>query len=140
LPPNIQRFLPVIVIAVFLLIILPTLVKKHGTSGPNAATRSTQTIGAMNLIDKGEKAYLASHGHFTSHLADLIASSHGLAADLAIGLDAQVDVSSDGKTFLAQVSSDVLGLVRARDGGKILAQSCLVLKSGSGVACPAASR
>ena len=60
-----------------------------------------------------------------------------LADDLAIGLDVQLDASTDGQSYLARVSSDIFSLVRARTGDKITAKSCLVLKSGSGVDCPA---
>ena len=41
MPPNIQRFLPFILIAFLLLFVLPALLKKH-SSGPNAKTRATE--------------------------------------------------------------------------------------------------
>jgi hypothetical protein len=135
-PPNFQRFLPFILIAILLLFVLPTLFKKHN-SGPSAGTRAALTIDAMDLIDKGEQSHKAAQGRFTLHLADLLPLNTRLASDLAIGLNVQLDVSSNGESFLAQVASDVLGLVRARSGNKVTAQSCLVLKSGSGVKCPA---
>jgi hypothetical protein len=136
MPPNFKRFLPIVLIAVVFLFIVPTLFKKHA-SGPSTSTRATQTIDAMNLIDKGEQAYRTAHGRFTSHLADLLPLRKQLAGDLAIGLSVQLDASTNGQSFLAQVASDVLSLVRARGGVKVTAQSCLVLKSGSGVTCPA---
>jgi hypothetical protein len=111
-PPNFQRFLPFVLIAVVLLFVLPTLLKKHN-SGPSAGTRAALTIDAMNLIDKGEQSHNAARGRFTLHLADLLPLNTRLASDLAIGL------------------------VRARSDNKLTAQSCLVLKSGSGVKCPA---
>jgi len=111
-------------------------VKKH-TSGPSASTSATETIDAMNLIDKGEQGYKTAHGRFTPHLADLLPLNTRLASDLAIGLVVQLDVSANGQRFLAQVASNVLSLVRARNSGKVTAQSCLILKSGSGVKCPA---
>jgi hypothetical protein len=136
MPPNIRRFLPLILIAFFLLFLLPTLLKKNSTSGLSASARATQTINAMNLIDKGEQAYKAAHGTYTAHLADLVATSHGLAHDLVIGLAVQLDAGSDGQSFVAQVESNVLSLVRARSGKKLIAHSCLIVKSGSGVTCP----
>jgi len=138
-PPNFRRFLPFMLIAVVFLFLVPTLFKKH-TSGPSTSTRATQTIAAMNLIDKGEQSYRAAHGRFTAHLADLLPLRKQLAADLAIGLSVQLDASTNGQSFLAQVASDVLSLVRARGGNKVTAQSCLILKSGSGVACPAPAK
>lgn len=134
MPPNFRRFLPLILVAVFLLVLLPNLLKKT-SSGPNASTRATETINAMNLIDKSEQTYKMAHGTYTSHLADLLAASHGLASDLVIGLAVQLDAGTDGQSFYARVASDVLSLVRARSGTKLIANSCLVLKSGSGVKC-----
>jgi hypothetical protein len=139
MPPNLRRFLPFILIAAVFLLIVPNLFKKH-TSGPSTSTRATQTIAAMNLIDQGEQSYKAAHGRFTSHLADLLPLRKQLAGDLAIGLSVQLDASTSGQSFLAQVASDVLSLVRARGGNKVTAQSCLILKSGSGVTCPAPAK
>jgi hypothetical protein len=135
-PPNFQRFLPLILIALVVFFLVPSLLKKH-TSGPSAGTKATQTIEAMNLIDRGEQGYKTAHGRFTPHLADLLPLNTRLASDLAIGLGVQLDVSTNGQSFLAQVASNVLSLVRARNAGKVTAQSCLILKSGSGVKCPA---
>lgn len=137
-PPNFRRYLPFVLIAVVLLFLLPNLLRKKGTTGPSASTRSGMTIEAMNLIDKGERAYLNANGRFTPHLADLLTTR--LANDLAIGLTVQLDVGSDGQRYLAQVESDVLSLVRGRDDSKLIAQSCLVLTSSSGVSCPAPAK
>jgi hypothetical protein len=52
------------------------------------------------------------------------------------GLAVQLDAGSDGQSFYARVASDVLSVVRARSGKSLIANSCLVLKSGSGVKCP----
>ena len=134
--PNFRRFLPIALIAVVVLFIVPQLLKKH-PSGSSAGTRATQTIDAMNLLDKGEQSYKTAHGRFTLHLADLLPINTRLASDLVIGLNVQLDVSTNGQSFLARVAGDVLSLVRARSGAKVSAQSCLVLKSGSGVTCPA---
>ena len=140
MPPNFQRFLPFILIAALAIFVLPTVLKKH-KSGPSASTRATQTIDAMNLIDKGEQSYKAAHSRFTPHLADLLTTTSArLASDLAFDLSVQLDVSTDGQSFLARVSSDNLSLVRARSESKITVQSCLILKSGSGVKCPAPTR
>jgi hypothetical protein len=135
--PNLRRFLPLILVAFFLLFLLPTLLKKKSTPGLSSGARATQTISAMNLIDKSEQAYKAAHGTYTAHLADLVAASPVLAHDLVIGLAVQLDAGSDGKSFVAQVESSVLSLVRARSGKKLIAHSCLIVKSGSGVNCPA---
>lgn len=134
MPPNFRRYLPFVLIALFALFLLPNLLRKKTTTGPSPSTRASETIEAMSLIDKGERGYETTHGHFTPHLADLLTTP--LANDLAIGLTVQLDVGTDGQQYLAQVASDVLSLVRGRTDAKLTAQSCLVLKSGSGVACP----
>lgn len=135
--PNFRRYLPLILFAAILLFIVPNVLRKK-SSGPSAGTRAGQTIEVMNLIDKGEQGYMKGHGRYTSHLADLLTPR--MANDLAIGLGAQVDAGSDGQRFLARVEGDVLSLVRGRNGATLSAQSCLVLKSGSGVACPASKK
>lgn len=121
---------------VLVLFVVPTLLRKKSSSGPSASARATLTINAMNLIDKGEQAYKAAHGAYTSHLADLITAGHRLASDLVIGLAVQLDAGSNGQDFYAQVESDNLSLVRARSGTNLIADSCLILKSASGVTCP----
>jgi len=136
-PPNFRRFLPLILIAVFVLFLLPTLLKKKTGSGPSQSVRATQTIDAINLIDKAEQIYKTAHGGYTSHLADLLTTRPGLAKDLVIGLAVQLDSGSDSQSYYVQVESDVLSLVRARAGKKLIVNSCLIQKSGSGVTCPA---
>src|SRR5258705_10585664 len=86
MPPNLRRLLPLIIVAFFLLFLLPTLLKKKSTSGLSASARATQTINAMNLIDKGEQAYKAAHAGYTAHLADPGMTRHGLPQALVIGL------------------------------------------------------
>ena len=131
--------MPILLIGFVLLFILPTLLKKKNSSATaSTSTQSAQTIEAMNLIDKGEQRYFSAHGRFTPHLADLLTPR--LATDLAIGLGVQLDVGTGGQNYLAQVQSDVLSLVRARNNTKLTAQSCLVVKSGSGVHCPTSSK
>jgi hypothetical protein len=136
MPPQFRRFLPLILIALFALILLPTL--RHGPhkSGLSDSEKATRTIDAMKLIEAGEQSYKTVHGRFTQHLADLLPASSKLAGDLAVGLDARLDVSTNGQSFLAQVASNVLSLVRAHSGTRLIAQNCVVLKSSSGVNCP----
>lgn len=138
MPANFQRLLPFALIAIVLLFVLPAVLKKH-TSGTSAGTKSSETVQATNLIDQGEVVYQAANGHYTQHIADLVSAKPGLAAALAVGVTVQLDVGSDGQSYLAQVGTDVISLVRARKGAKVTAQSCLVLKSGSGVNCPVTS-
>ena len=138
MPPNLRRYLPFVLIALVVLFGAQTLFKKK-TRGPTAATTAAQTISAINLIDKGEQAYKAANGRFTSNLADLLQLEPHLAADVA-GLSTELDASTDGHTYLAQVASSVLRLTRSFDDTKVTSQSCAVLKSGSGVACPAPVR
>jgi len=135
-PPNFQRFLPLVLIFAVLVFVLPALLRKHRSSGPSASTKAAQTIDAMHLIDQAEQNYKVAHQRYTSHLADLVPQHKRLADDLATGLSVQLDASTDGQSYVAEVSSDVLSLVRARSGTKLTAHSCLVLKSGSGVNCP----
>jgi hypothetical protein len=86
----------------------------------------------MTQIDKGEQSYLAANGRYTPHLADLLTTR--LATDLTIGISVQIDVSTDGQRYVAQVESDTLSLVRGRQGAKLIAKTCLTRTSG--VSCP----
>jgi hypothetical protein len=134
-PPNIQRYLPMLLLAAALLFILPQLTKKH-SSGPSTKTKAESTQQAMNQVGTAEKSYLAAHGRYTDKLADLIALTPALAANLGLGVAVVLNVSTDGKTFVAQVASDSLSLTRARNPSKLLSQGCVSLKSGA--KCPAA--
>jgi hypothetical protein len=135
--PQLRRYLPLILIAFLALIIIPRLAHRH-KSGLSNSEKATRTTDAMKLIETGEQSFKTAHGRFTSHLADLLPANSKLAGDLAIGLAVQLDVSTDGLTFYAQVASDVLSLVRVRTGRRLSAESCVILKSGSGVTCPPA--
>jgi hypothetical protein len=137
--PNLRRFLPLIIIVFFLLIVLPTLLRKGSSSGPTAKTLSQETIAAMSLVDRAELDFKAEHGRYSGHLADLLGLSRKLGANLVDGVAVTLDVSTDGQTYVGRVASNVISLVRARQGGKTITHGCLVVKSGSGVACPAAA-
>jgi hypothetical protein len=123
-----------LLIGALFLIVLPLLRHSH-TSGLSNASRATATKAALGAIDRGEVGYRAAHQRFTSHLADLVAGDKKLAGDLAVGLVVQLDVGSNGNSYLVQVESSVLSLVRARTGSRITADSCQIVKKGSGVDC-----
>jgi hypothetical protein len=133
MPPQYRRFAPLILIALLLLVVLP-LLTHHSSSGVSDKDRATKTLDALHLIDAGEQRFKTTAGHYTGHLADLVTKP--LADDLAIGMSVQIDVSSSGSAYLAQVESSVLSLVRQRSGAKLVADSCLRLKSS--VKCPSA--
>jgi hypothetical protein len=136
-----RRYLPFILIAFVVLIGAQALFKKKSSStGSTAAVVSVATINGMNLVNKGEQAYQAAHGRFTSNLADLLQLKPHLASDAAVGVSFDLDASTDGHTYLAESLSSVISLTRAFTDTKVTSQSCVVLKSGSGVACPALIR
>jgi len=133
-PADFRRFLPLILIGMFALLVLPSILKGHKSSSSSAKTRATQTIDALTAIDKGEQGYLAAHGGYTDHVSDILTPT--LADDLARGLAVELGIGSDRKSYYVRVTSDVLSLVRAREGAKKTADTCVVVKSGGGVACP----
>ena len=137
MPANFQRFLPILLIVFFLLFIVPALLHKSSSKGISASTLSTQTIGAMSIVDKTEGAFRTVHRSYSAHVADLLTLDHALGTALGEGVVVSLDVSSNGQTYYAQVASSVIGLFRARTAGKQILNSCLVIKSSSGVACPA---
>jgi hypothetical protein len=136
-PPNLQRYLPLILIAFVLLFVLPSLLKKHSSTSLSTKAQALATVGALSLIDKEEQAFKVAHGKFTSSLADLVPGHPLLATDLGAGLAVQLDTSTDGQSYLVRITSNIFSIVRAHTGTKVTAKSCRVLKSGSGVDCPA---
>jgi type II secretory pathway pseudopilin PulG len=135
-PPNLQRYLPIMLVVMVLLFVVPSLLKKKSSSGSSAKTLASQAIDAVNLIDQAEQGYRQTHGRYAGQLADLLPKHPGLAADLAGGAVVTIDAATDGQTYLQQVRNTNLGLVRSRSRGRLIADSCVVLKSASGVSCP----
>jgi hypothetical protein len=136
-PANFQKFLPIILIVFFLLFVVPTVLHRHSSKGPSAETLSSLTIATMNTVDKAEVAFRAAHGGYTSNVADLLALDHSLGKAFSQGIAASVNASTDRRTYYGQVASVNLDMMRARSGDKVIVKSCIVVKSGSGVACPA---
>lgn len=133
-PPEIRRFLPLIALALFAVLILPSILHGKKSGSTSASKRAVATAAALNLIDTGERAYKAAHSRYTDRVADVLTPE--LADDLAVGLAVDLGVSTDGQTYYARVASDVLSVVRARQGDRQTANSCAVVKSGKGVKCP----
>jgi hypothetical protein len=133
---NLQRYLPILLLVFLLLFVLPTILHKKHSHGLSSGQLSQETIAAMNLVTRGQKSYTGEHGRYTAHVADLIEGSKKLAKYLADGVVVQLDASTNGKTYYTQVASGVIVLVRSQTGNVVLAKSCDVIKSGSGVACP----
>ena len=132
-----RRFLPLMLIGLLVVVLLPQLLRggKSSKTLP-VKDRATLTREAVNRIDRGETRYRAAHGSYTSHLSDLVSGDQQLAADLTIPLTVEIDVGTDGTSYLVRVSSDVLSFARSRADGKVTAASCRVLKSSSDVKCP----
>jgi hypothetical protein len=135
--PQMRRLAPIFAIAILLLVLLP-LLRGSKSSGLSGKERADKTRHALAQIDAAELAYRTDHHRYTDHLADLLAAGKGLASDLSV-VSVRLDVSSKGDTYVAQVASDILSLVRARTGTKITGSSCLVLHRTSGVKCGASS-
>jgi hypothetical protein len=134
--PDFRRFLPLVLIAVFAIFLLPSLLHRSHSSGLSNKDKAARTHDAVKLIENGERSYRAMHGRYTSHLADLVAASPNLAHDLVAGVDISLDVSTKGQSYVAQITSDVLSIVRVHTNGTLAAQSCQTLTSSSGVTCP----
>ncbi len=126
--------MPILAVFLLLFILLP-LLRHSKKTGLTDAQRAVDTQDALNLIESGERLYRSANGRYTSHLADLLVKSPGLAQDLAVGVGVELDVSSDGKAYYARVESTVLSLVRT-PSGKV---SCLSFKSRIKCASPTAT-
>jgi hypothetical protein len=135
-PPEIRKFLPLIALALFAVLILPSILHGKTSGTTSAGTRAADTTAALGLIDTGEQAYKTAHSRYTERVADVLTPR--LADNLVIGLAVDLAVSTDGQTYYARVTSDVLSVLRARKGDQQIADSCVVVKSSKGVKCPVA--
>jgi|SRR6266536_897695 len=131
-----RRFLPIMLLAFAALFILPQLFRHGSSKTLSSKDRGTLTLDAIERIDHAEQQVFASSGRYTAHLADLVARDKVLASELTVPLTVDIDVTDNGKGYLARVSSDVLSAARARAGNTVIDRSCRELKSTSGFDCP----
>jgi hypothetical protein len=133
---NFGRSPILIIVALFLLlfIVVPLITKKSSTS-LNDTDRAVRTQQALTRVMNAETAYLAKYGHYAGHVADLIPLDNKIAVDLADGVvSTQIDSSGD-KTYLVQVGSTVVTFNRTVVNGKVVAKTCLQLKSAASKYC-----
>jgi hypothetical protein len=133
---DMRRLLPILLIAFAALFILPQLFRNSNSKTLSSKDRATLTKDAIERIDRAEQRAFSKDGRYNGNLADLVVSDKVLARELTVPLMIDIDVGANGKRYVARVSSDVLSVVRARSGGKVVVRSCRVVKSSSGVACP----
>jgi hypothetical protein len=133
---DMRRFLPIMLIAFALLFILPQLFRKSSSTALSQKDRGRLTLDAIGRLDRAEQAAFASGGRYTAHLADLVTRDKVLAAELTIPLDVTIDVSADGKSYVARLTSDVFSVARARSGTTLIDQSCRELRTTAGIDCP----
>lgn len=132
---DLRKYLPLLIIAFVALFILPQLLSRGGSSKTlSSDERAALTLDAINRIDRAEKKQLATNGSYTGNLSDLVQADKQLAIDLTVPLTVDLDVGSDGKSYLVRVSSDVISFARARANGKLTAANCRELKKS--VDCP----
>jgi hypothetical protein len=135
---DMRRFLPIILIAFAALFILPQLFKGGGSKSLSTKNRGQLTLDAIQRIDRLEQKEFTSGGKYTDDLAQLAARDKILASELTIPLTVDLNVSGTGKSYLARVSSDIVSTVVSRTGPTVF-RSCRVLKSRTGINCPAGS-
>ena len=102
MPANLQRFLPLLLIVFVLLFIVPAILhkKSSSTGSLTASELSTQTIGAMSIVDRTEGAFRTAHRSYSPHVADLLTLDHALGTALGNGVVVSLDVSSNGADLL----------------------------------------
>jgi hypothetical protein len=133
---DMRRFLPIILLAFAALFILPQLFKGSSSKTLSSKDRAVMTRDAMLRIDSAEKAVFAKAGRYTDSLADLVVGDKVLARELTVPLDIDLNTGGEGKSYVVTVSSDVLSVARARNGGKVVSSSCRTLRSRIGYKCP----
>src|SRR4051795_12099759 len=135
---DMRRFLPILLIAFAALFILPQLFKGKGSKTLSTKDRGRLTLDAVGRIDRAQQRAFSTGGKYSSDLAVLAARDKVLASELTIPLLVDLDVSDNGKTYLARVSSDIVSTVVSRAGPTVF-RSCRVLKSRTGIDCPVGS-
>jgi hypothetical protein len=124
-----------IVALFFLLFIVLNLITRKSSNSLSDSDRAVRTNQSLMRVMDAEATYLKQHGRYSGHVADLVPIQPTLATDLADGVTTiQVD-SSGNKTYLVQVASSVLLFNRTVVNGKIVARSCLQLKSAGKPYC-----
>jgi hypothetical protein len=119
----------------FLLFIVLSVVNRKSSTSLNDTDRAVRTNQALTRVVNAEAKYFQANGKYAGHVADLVPLAPKLAIDLTDGLvTIQID-SSDDKTYLVQVTSTVVSFTRAFDNGKLVARSCLQLKSAGKKYC-----
>jgi hypothetical protein len=132
---DMRRFLPILLLVFVALFILPQLFKGGGSKSLSTKGRGQLTLDAIGRIDRAQQEALSANGKYTANLAELVAKDKTLAGELTTPLVVDLDVSDDGKAYLARVSSDVVSVTWNRSGSNVV-RSCRILKSRTGVDCP----
>jgi hypothetical protein len=133
--PNLGRspLLIILVLFLFLFILLP-LINRKSSSSLSDSDRALRTEQALTRAMDAEQTYFKANHRYTDHISDLIALSPKIQTDLVDGFSVQVD-SSGGSSYFVQVTSPVLTFSRVVTNGKIVARTCLQLKSAGDKYC-----
>jgi hypothetical protein len=132
---DMRRYLPILLLVFAALFILPQLFKHSGSTALSAKDRGQLTLDAMKRINRAQQKSFNADGKYTSSLADLVAKDKVLGAELTVPLDVKIDASSDGKSYVAQVTSDIFSLSTSGSNGEAVFTSCREIKSTRGIDC-----
>jgi hypothetical protein len=133
---DMRRLLPILLLVFVALFILPQLFKgSGGSSNLSTKDRGRLTLDAIGRIDRAQQQVLSSSGKYTTDLSELVSRDEVLASELTIPLIVDLNVGSNGKRYLARVSSDVVSVAWSRTGTKLV-RYCRVVRSRTGVDCP----
>jgi hypothetical protein len=132
---DMRRYLPILLLVFAALFILPQLFKHSSSSALSGKDRGQLTLDAQGRINRAEQKEFSSSGKYTASLADLVARDKVLGAELTVPLDVKIDVSADGKSYVAQTTSDIFSLASTGSGGEVAFTSCREIKSTRGIDC-----
>jgi hypothetical protein len=124
-----------IVALFFLLFIVLSVINRKSSTSLNDTDRAVRTTQALTRVMNAETAYFAKNGKYAGHIADLVPFAPKLAVDLTDGVVTIAVDSGEDKVYLVQVASTVLSFSRAVESGKVVAKSCLQLKSAGKPYC-----
>lgn len=124
-----------IVALFFLLFIVLSIINRKSSTSLNDTDRAVRTNQALTRVMNAEAKFFKQNGKYTGHISDLVPLAPNIATDLTDGVVSMSVDSNNDNAYLVQVASTVVAFSRSVKSGKVVAHSCLQLKSAGKPYC-----
>jgi hypothetical protein len=118
-----------------LLVVLFSVGRGGNKTSTTDKTKHAAALQTYKLVGTTETAYRAKTGKYTGNVADLVELDKNVLAD-PYPLDIRLQASTDGKTYYLQLTAETVTLTQAKTLDKVVAHTCVLAKSKSGLPCP----